>query len=244
MGWPMVNVAHQPNELLRFNRTVSYFPLCSTSAETVYFSSTTSTGASAIFTFTGDAVSIFGPKSSNGASYIVQLDGGSRQTLSAAYPNYKGQSLLYHASLLGHDKHTLRMSHSSNSGQMLAVDYAQVFAASDAKDTGSSPNPNPIGPGIIAAIVVGTVALLALIVVLLFTIMRRRNKKSSKEGDRAVETSNTPLMAHPNSSHHERHSSAAANAQSPTVRRSLSEDDYQNEWRPSKAGLVLSAVYI
>jgi hypothetical protein len=172
---------------------------------TLRSSSTTTTGASATFTFTGEAVSIFGPKTSNGASYIVQLDGGTSQTFSAAYQSFLSQTLLFHASLLGQGKHTIKMSHSSTSGQVFALDYAQVFTTSDAKDSNGGSSSKALGAGAIAGIVVGLVALLTIIGVLVFLLMRKRRKDSLEGGEEKSDivrpfAQTLPFVAHPNPS--------------------------------------------
>lgn len=75
----------------------------------------------------GDGVSLYGPVGPDYAPFSVQLNGASL-TFSAQRSRNVSQVLLYHADNLGTGPHTLSLLFQpSTTGQIFAIDYAEVF---------------------------------------------------------------------------------------------------------------------
>jgi hypothetical protein len=92
------------------------------------YSVATLPGSTASFKFSGDGVSLYGAISTQGAPYTIQLDGGPVQSFTTTYDRFVPQSLLYHATNLGEGDHILHIGYQpSSTGQVLAVDYANVY---------------------------------------------------------------------------------------------------------------------
>ncbi|KAF9554660.1 hypothetical protein CPC08DRAFT_644039 [Agrocybe pediades] len=87
------------------------------------------TDASAIATFTCDAIAIYGPVGPTGTSnYTVQVDGNTPTFYSAKNTFYIPQETLFFASNLGAGTHTvkLQLGQPTDNG-VLAIDYANVY---------------------------------------------------------------------------------------------------------------------
>ncbi|KAJ6484048.1 hypothetical protein C8R45DRAFT_1099212 [Mycena sanguinolenta] len=92
--------------------------------------------ATAMFSFAGDRVALYGAIGGQGGPYSVQIDGGSissftaRQNISdpdTSLPNYLSKQLLFYASGLGLGNHTVTVVSSIlASGQDVSIDYAIV----------------------------------------------------------------------------------------------------------------------
>ncbi|CAG8754025.1 12422_t:CDS:2, partial [Acaulospora colombiana] len=152
---------------------------------------TVSSTAYVTYTFTGDAVSIFGALGPTQGPYSVQLDGNAPANYSAVAPSFFAQQLLYHATGLGGGQHSVRLTNMpAKTGDSLSVDYAIANAvqvpiiitsstssastsssatttstSETAAATSDTPPPSSKGlpTGGIVAIVVGSLALMAII---------------------------------------------------------------------------------
>ncbi|KAJ7616306.1 hypothetical protein DFH06DRAFT_109505 [Mycena polygramma] len=94
---------------------------------------TQSKDASAILTFSGSTVTLFGAVGPDLGAYAVKIDGHSIGTFNATNPNYAAQTALYHADGLGAGNHTLELMNQPDSGgsvRGLAIDFAAVAAPS------------------------------------------------------------------------------------------------------------------
>ncbi|KAJ7889611.1 hypothetical protein B0H13DRAFT_1626706 [Mycena leptocephala] len=93
--------------------------------------------ASALLSFSGDTVALFGAVGPNLGPYAIKIDGQSAGTFDATNQNYAAQTALYHGDGLGAGNHTLEVI---NQGQGLAIDFALVAAipASSASPTVSA----------------------------------------------------------------------------------------------------------
>lgn len=81
-------------------------------------------------THIGDGIAIYGPVGPGQAeSYLVQIDNGSIQTLSAYNQFYRSQQILFFATNLGGDLHTLSMQLGGSGDGELAIDFANVYTA-------------------------------------------------------------------------------------------------------------------
>ena len=76
---------------------------------------------------------MYGPVSSDGAAYTVNLDNAGNQYFNSSGQYYTPQVLLYQAANLGLGEHKLKVSYQSNtaSGNLLAIDYATVYTTID-----------------------------------------------------------------------------------------------------------------
>ncbi|EAU86173.2 hypothetical protein CC1G_03384 [Coprinopsis cinerea okayama7 len=89
-------------------------------------------GASAVLTFRGDAIALYGPSGPDcAATYSVQVDGRPSQSFSALKQFYRARQLLYYGANLGPGEHklTVTLTSNSNPGQLLAIDYAEIYTA-------------------------------------------------------------------------------------------------------------------
>ncbi|KAF8992152.1 hypothetical protein BDQ17DRAFT_1254213 [Cyathus striatus] len=85
-------------------------------------------------TYSGDAVTLYGPVGPTGSAYTVELDGGSPQfyTMSKLIPQF--QLTMYQAFNLGPGTHNLTLRYKTSPSatpgpQFLAIDYASVYTA-------------------------------------------------------------------------------------------------------------------
>ncbi|KAJ6461427.1 hypothetical protein C8R45DRAFT_1028393 [Mycena sanguinolenta] len=93
-------------------------------------------GATAVFSFAGDRVSLYGAIGAQGGPYTVQIDGGTLSTFTArqnisdpniALANYLSGQLLFYASNLGLGNHTVTVTATElSAGEGLSIDYAIV----------------------------------------------------------------------------------------------------------------------
>ncbi|KAJ7120178.1 hypothetical protein C8R44DRAFT_921203 [Mycena epipterygia] len=83
--------------------------------------------ASAILSFSGDTVAIFGAVGPNLGPYGIKIDGQAVGTFNATKQNYAAQIALFHADDLGAGDHTLEViNQPTSTGQGLAIDFALV----------------------------------------------------------------------------------------------------------------------
>ncbi|EGO00238.1 hypothetical protein SERLA73DRAFT_180711 [Serpula lacrymans var. lacrymans S7.3] len=137
--------------------------------------STSTYNASVTYTFTGDAISLYGTVGPQNGPYSVQLDGGGAETFNATAFMYYPQTMLYHADNLGSGSHQLLVTNlPAQNGQYLNIDYAQVYTLSSNSSTQPSnidaaSASSKIGAGPIAGIVISVIAAVsALIVAVIF----------------------------------------------------------------------------
>ncbi|KAJ6553570.1 hypothetical protein DFH09DRAFT_1366185 [Mycena vulgaris] len=157
--------------------------------------------ASAVYTFIGDEVTLYGAVGPNLAPYTVSLDNGTATSYNATKSNYTAQVPLYHASGLGSGVHTIEVTNDPESfGQALSIDYAitaNVPSISTSSTSASTSSKVRLGPGAIAGIVVGVVAILAALILSLF-FWRRRSRKCGDREKSAFEidgsTTPTPFL--------------------------------------------------
>ncbi|CAK5270945.1 unnamed protein product [Mycena citricolor] len=154
---------------------------------------TTSDGASASLSFTGNFVSVFGAVGPLMAPYGVLLDGVPQGTFNATKQTYFNMVELFHADDLASGDHVVSfVAAPAAPGQIFALDFAKVPPASVAGSktssgsaagptgTGSANNASSSQPANTAAIaggVVGGVAVLG-ILLLLFLFLRRKQRGS------------------------------------------------------------------
>jgi hypothetical protein len=78
----------------------------------------------------GDFISFSGPVGPTIAPYRVEVDGVDRGTYNATKASYTPQVVLYQATGLGAEEHTLRLiSQPASDGQMLAIDKVELLPA-------------------------------------------------------------------------------------------------------------------
>ncbi|KAF7315702.1 Rho-GAP domain-containing protein [Mycena indigotica] len=135
----------------------------------------------------GDAVYLYGPVGPTSAPFSVSLDGGAPENYSAVKQSYKSQVLLYSATNLGRGQHQIKVTYEpSQPGQILAIDYANVYTTSslggtsnlNSDSSGSSSLRSGISGGGIAAIIIAVLFVLFVVAALLFLLQRRRKRKS------------------------------------------------------------------
>ncbi|KAK7042133.1 hypothetical protein R3P38DRAFT_3447488, partial [Favolaschia claudopus] len=102
--------------------------------------------SSAILSFSGDTVALFGAIGPNFGPYAVKIDGNSVGTFNATKQDYTAQAALYRGDGLGSGDHTLEIiNQPSSSSQFLAIDFAQ-FAAFPTSSPSASPSSTSAAP--------------------------------------------------------------------------------------------------
>ncbi|KAF7348049.1 hypothetical protein MSAN_01757300 [Mycena sanguinolenta] len=97
---------------------------------------TAQNGATALFSFAGDRVALYGAIGAQGGPYNVQIDGGTPSSFTAkqnifdpntALPNYLSSQLLFYASNLGMGNHSITVTAIDlSAGESVSIDYAIV----------------------------------------------------------------------------------------------------------------------
>ncbi|KAJ7079587.1 hypothetical protein B0H15DRAFT_499260 [Mycena belliarum] len=156
---------------------------------------TLTTGASALISFTGDFITVFGAVGPNIAPYTVKVDGAIGATFNATKRDYTPQVALYHADGLGSGNHTLELiSQPAVAGQLLAVDFVQVAPAAatptgsgsrggsdaGAASGGGKTTKSSIGPAIGGA-VAGIAALVIIGLIAFFCLRRKRRREQEND---------------------------------------------------------------
>ncbi|RXW23511.1 hypothetical protein EST38_g2331 [Candolleomyces aberdarensis] len=159
-------------------------------------------GSTMKFSFEGDAVSLYGPVGANGTLYSVSINVGTglpnsyttKKTLS------RSNQLLYHASKLGPDRHTVTLTVLHEDGasgeSTLAVDYAQVYTTPSLSGQGLS-------TGAVVGITLGTVAgFIALVGIAIWGVLcyiKQRHNRSFFYGfvEKSKPEKEDELSAHP-----------------------------------------------
>lgn len=129
------------------------------------------------FSFSGDAVALYGPLDPKNGQYVVSIDGRNQPAAWANYTSTVPGSTLFVATQLGVGSHVLTVTNYPSSGSQasLSIDYARVWGT-PAQTT--SKKKSNIGPIIGGAI--GGVLFLGLLISLFFFLRRRR--QSHKRG--------------------------------------------------------------
>lgn len=161
---------------------------------------TATPGAFVTYTFEGDSVFLYGPVGPAASPFTVSLDGGAPVNYSANKQFYKSQVLLYGATNLGQGRHQIKVSYQpSQPGQILAIDYANVYTTASLGGTGTSTLSSANGSsnsssgglsgGAVAAIIIALLFVLFVLAALVFFLRRRKHRK-----DRTLPT---PIQAPP-----------------------------------------------
>lgn len=124
--------------------------------------------ASVNYTFSGDAVFIFGTSGPQHGNYTVWLDGISSWTFSANRNTYETNVTLFQANNLGNGVHTLSLVNGDGGG-LLEIDYALSYT-----DPSLAPPDSSQQGGAAAAIAVASIAFITLLVII--WLLLRRNK--------------------------------------------------------------------
>ncbi|CAE6520636.1 unnamed protein product [Rhizoctonia solani] len=144
-----------------------------TNNQTAHSTRTSSFGSSAILTFQGDAVYLYGAVARGHGSYNVTLDNREPIALNGFYTRLYPNTILYFADGLGPGSHTLVAKNTEN--KVLGIDFARVFQSKDSPGTPAPPNAP--GPGrIIIATVCGVLVLFLLAVAIWYIRRKRQNK--------------------------------------------------------------------
>ncbi|PFH53739.1 hypothetical protein AMATHDRAFT_54218 [Amanita thiersii Skay4041] len=140
--------------------------------------STFTFNATASLTFVGEAISLYGQVTPNGAPYTIELDNNPPTNYNASrVESY--QMLLYHANNLGGGNHTLTFRCTPSGSQLCALDYVNVYnsasnPASNSPSSGSSARTG-LSIGDVIGIALGSVAVaIALVIVALYVIWRKK----------------------------------------------------------------------
>ncbi|KAJ7714154.1 hypothetical protein B0H16DRAFT_1742836 [Mycena metata] len=133
--------------------------------------------ASAILSFSGTTVSIFGAVGPDMGSFTVKIDGKTIDLFNASKENYVAQQTLYHGDDLGAGDHTFEViNQSSSSGKSLAIDYAASTTAS-ASSSASTGAKHPTSMALQGGYVVAAVGAVYLTATLLGLIYRHINQR-------------------------------------------------------------------
>lgn len=142
---------------------------------------TATPGAFMTYTFTGDAVSLYGPVGPAGSPYAVTLDGGAPVNHTANKQFYRSQVLLYSATNLGPGQHVVKVEYQpSVPGQIFAIDYANVYTTPSLQPSNSNSSTSSLRPGAIAGIVIALLFVLFILAALLLFLRRRKGRKNER----------------------------------------------------------------
>ncbi|KAF5393204.1 hypothetical protein D9757_000534 [Collybiopsis confluens] len=128
----------------------------------------------------GDGVSLYGPVGPAYSPFAVQLNSDSLSFTAQKGLN-ASQVMLYHADNLGPGPHTLKLLYQpSATGQVFAIDYAQVFNTPSTSDSSaSSGSSSGLSGGAIAGLVIGLLFFASLLLLGLWWHLRRRRNNYS-----------------------------------------------------------------
>ncbi|KAJ7643681.1 hypothetical protein FB45DRAFT_692561, partial [Roridomyces roridus] len=114
-----------PTTVVRANEDAAFsFHPPSAWSNTTIGTSTSSQQASAVLTFEGDEVTLYGAVGPNSGPYTISIDDGPPSTHNASKINATDQVPLYYASNLGAGTHTLNISNAGPETSTLGIDYA------------------------------------------------------------------------------------------------------------------------
>ncbi|KAF8346320.1 hypothetical protein F5887DRAFT_961364 [Amanita rubescens] len=138
--------------------------------------------AKAQLTFSGDAISLYGPVGVNGSSYTVQIN----DSALVSYNSFRTigyQMLLYHMNNLGPGNHTLTFLCLPVQQQICGIDYVNIYhtATNDSTYLFGSSGSRSLSTGDVVGIAVGSAAaLIALGVVVLYFTIRKKSASQSQ----------------------------------------------------------------
>ncbi|KAJ7593854.1 hypothetical protein C8J56DRAFT_925327 [Mycena floridula] len=157
----------QPQNLAQFNDATGH--------------STSQTGAIVNYTFTGQAVSIYGTIGAANGQYTVYLDDQLKGSFNGTRAFFTPQVMLYYADGLGNGTHVLSLSNEQE-GKLLEIDYAIASDVSSATiifpSTSSSPSPHKMTVVLTTGVILGIAftILIFFLLILLLWVLNRRNK--------------------------------------------------------------------
>ncbi|KAJ7703226.1 hypothetical protein B0H17DRAFT_1042349 [Mycena rosella] len=121
----------------------------------------------------GDGVSLYGPVGPDGSPFTASVDGGVVFNSTANKQFYRPQVLLYSATNLGPGEHVVKMEYQpAQTGQIFAIDYANVYTTPSLKPASGLPN------GAVAGIILALLFILFILAGLLFFLRRRKSRNS------------------------------------------------------------------
>ncbi|KAJ6586895.1 hypothetical protein DFH09DRAFT_1429551 [Mycena vulgaris] len=140
---------------------------------------TATPGAFMTYTFqVRDAVSLYGPVGPLGSPFSVSLDGGEPVNHTASKLYYQPQVLLYTATNLGPGQHIVKVEYQpAQTGQIFAIDYANVYTTPSLKPVSGSSGPPGLPRAAVAGIVIALLFILVILAGLLFFLRRRRARQ-------------------------------------------------------------------
>ncbi|KZT72234.1 hypothetical protein DAEQUDRAFT_723438 [Daedalea quercina L-15889] len=170
--------------------------------KTLHYSTTN--GAYATLSFTGNAVAVYGTVDPTHANYTISLDGAESQYKASSARTFHTQTLLYFAQGLESKQHTITLTGNpgTNSSLYFDLDYLTVYSAPNATSTssqapsatstnpannnansdgtvsGQTSNNSSLSQGSIIGIVVGSIAALLLLLLGIFFWLRRRRARA------------------------------------------------------------------
>ncbi|KAN0091020.1 hypothetical protein V8E55_004586 [Tylopilus felleus] len=121
--------------------------------------------ATVTFTFTGEAISLFGTSGPSNGPYSTQLDGGQTVQYNATntYPTNYGV-MIYHADNIGPGSHRLVLTNlPASNGQSLTIDYAQLWTIASSTTTSPSPNSDVVSQDKLSSGAIAGIAIVAVI---------------------------------------------------------------------------------
>ncbi|KAJ3724847.1 hypothetical protein C8R42DRAFT_662755 [Lentinula raphanica] len=173
---------------------------------------TSSPGASAAVTFSGDTVALYGTISQDHADIQLSLD-GQNVTFGAGANGFAStlhsQILLYYAQGLGSTQHTLTVSADpqSGTGPFIDVDAIVVYSSTDSGSTTSSSKPtstnaerNATSSGklptkAMVGVIVGSILGFLLLLALVFFLLRwRRRRRQDRDASQSPLTPTLPIQ--------------------------------------------------
>ncbi|KAJ6609889.1 hypothetical protein B0H10DRAFT_2062966 [Mycena sp. CBHHK59/15] len=159
---------------------------------------TATPGAFMTYTFqVRDAVSLYGPVGPAGSPFTVSLDGGVPVNYTASKQFYQPQVLLYTANTMGPGDHVLKVAYEpTQSGQIFAIDYANVYTTASQGTNSRNRLPGPA----VAGIVIALLFILLVLGALLFFLRRRKARKTVSTLESQMvqpSTSNRDILAAP-----------------------------------------------
>jgi len=157
--------------------------------------STSTYNATAQVTFSGDAISLYGPVGASGSPYNVQMDNSKPVSYNANRAEGY-QVLLYHANNLGSGNHTLVFTCTPVQSQFCAVDYINIYGTAGSSSSSTTPgfdssqggtgsashsNNSALSAGDIVGIVLGSVAVVVAGAIVALYIVARRKSNAKQE---------------------------------------------------------------